>query len=310
MNKFNYTPYLAVLFFSAALCSYGHEGAEYPESVRHVLANQEDPPNGIRRGNELELEILTSSSKATQSMRIEAHQGLRNWDSPQDLFPQKVSSKVGELEIQSAPESDQKIKYFTDGHIYEISTHLVEFTIPGSEKSHQVRIDSKALEKLSFESNSTESWLMVRDVFDDSSTIVIDDEKIFVPCSVCINAQSGNRVITPFRSYEIGELNDFFDGGVAWRWFGENYLVAQLLVTENKFGMNSIKERRIYLFNVSAGKLHAVDTKLIDETLSEMGDGAEVDFDAEPIQLTVLPVKVLHPDSGEENLLMRMKPKR
>lgn len=304
-NKFSYI--VAALFFGM-MCCYCHEGAEYPPAVREAL-KKGNLPDGVSKGKDLEFEVLTLSSKVTKNTRIEAHRGHQEWDEGKNLFPHKVAAITGHLGLRDVPETQKEIKYFADGHIYKVSTKIVEFTIPSSARRFQIRVDSKISDKLVYESNSEKSWVMLRNVFDDSAFIIVNEEKIFVPCAVCLNAQEGLQIATPFRSYESESLNDFFDGEVSWRWYGESYLIAQLLVTEDKFGMNSIKEKRAYLFNVSKSKLHNVDISALTSGEFGLVKDTEIDFDAEPIKITVIPARVSLADSTEKNLLMRLKPK-
>lgn len=304
-NNFSYI--VAALFFGVISC-YGHEGAEYPRAVRETL-KEGNLPGDVSKGKDLEFEVLTLSSKVTNNTRIEAHRGYQEWDEGKNLFPHKIAAATGHLGLKDVPETEKEIKYFADGHIYKLSTKIVEFAAPSSVRRFRIRVDSKISDKLVYESNSDKSWVMLRNVFDDSAFITVNEEKIFIPCAVCLNAQEGLQIATPFRSYESESLNDFFDGEVSWRWYGESYLIAQLLVTEDKFGMNSIKEKRIYLFNVSKGKLHNVDTGALTSNELGLGKDAEIDFDAEPIRLTVMPARVSLADSTEKNLLMRLKPK-
>lgn len=304
----NNISYIVAALFFGVICCYGHEGAEYPPAVREALKEGNFPEN-ISKGKELEFEVLTLSSKVTNNTAIEAHRGHQEWDEGKDLFPHTVAAATGHLRLEDVPETQKEIKYFTDGHIYKVSTKIVEFTIPSSARKFQIRVDLKISDKLVYESNSEKSWVMLRNVFDDSAFIIVNEERIFIPCSVCLNAQEGLQITTPFRSYENESLNDFFDGEVSWRWYGESYLIAQLLVTEDKFGMNSIKEKRAYLFNVSKGQLHNVDISALNSGEFGLVKDTQIDFDAEPIRLTVMPARVSLDDSTEKNLLMRLKPK-
>ncbi|MBB5353971.1 hypothetical protein HNR46_004242 [Haloferula luteola] len=298
---------VAALIFGV-ICCYGHEGAEYLPAVREAL-KKGNLPDGVSKGKDLEFEVLTLSSKVTRNTRIEAHRGHQGWNEGKELFPHKVAAITGHLGLKDVPDTQKEIKCFTDGHIYKVSTKIVEIMIPSSARKFQIRVDSRISDKLVYESNLDKSWVMLRNVFADSAFIIVNEEKVFVPCAVCLNSQEGLQITTPFRSYESEGLNDFFDGEVSWRWYGENYLIAQLLVTEDKFGMNSIKERRVYLFNVSKGKLHNVDIGVLTGDDFGLDKNTEIDFDAEPIRITVIPARLSLTDSTEKNLLMRLKPK-
>ena len=282
--------------------AWGHEGSVYSEEVRNSLIDVSKIPNSVKIGGKLQCERISFTSAEVHALRVDALRNQSKNKKHAELLPRIPVSKPTEVTYKIVPGSEQVKKYFSDGHIYKQSTNLIRCASPYSDETFDIRVNFDHLEKLIVEPNDENKSFIVRGVFEDQAVMVINDEVVFIPCSVCFSLSKTNklvRVLLPYRSFEKGEGNDFFDP-YSWRWFGNHNCMAQLPITQEKYGVNVTINYRVYLFNRNSTELNLIDT-------AGLGKGKFLDFDADPIELTVMPVKAVGKDGKEEDLLIRIK---